>query len=89
MSSLKSIAVIGPNAAVARTGGGGSSMVNPAPAESPLDALRRMYGKSVTFNYAAGVELPGAITPISADLLSPPNEPGKKGLLGEYFTNEN
>ena len=88
MSSLKSIAVIGPNAAVARTGGGGSAMVNPAPAESPLDALKRTYGKSITFDYAAGVELPGAITPISADLLSPPNEPGKKGLLGEYFTNE-
>jgi beta-glucosidase len=88
MSSLKSIAVIGPNAAVARTGGGGSAMVNPAPAESPLAALKRMYGKSITFSYAAGVELPGAITPISADLLSPPNEPGKKGLLGEYFTNE-
>ena len=88
MSSIKSVAVIGPNAAVARTGGGGSSMVNPAPAESPLEALKRMYGKSVSFNYAAGVELPGAITPISADLLSPPNEPGKKGLLGEYFTNE-
>ena len=75
MSSLKSIAVIGPNAAVARTGGGGSAMVNPAPAESPLAALKRMYGKSITFNYVAGVELPGAITPISADLLSPPNEP--------------
>jgi beta-glucosidase len=88
MSSLKSIAVIGPNAAVARTGGGGSSMVNPSPSESPLEALKRMYGKSVTFNYAVGVELPGAVTPISADLLSPPNEPGKEGLLGEYFTNE-
>ncbi len=88
MASHKSIAVIGPNAAIARTGGGGSAMVNPAPAESPLAALKRMYGKSITFSYAAGVELPGAITPISADLLSPPNEPGKKGLLGEYFTNE-
>ena len=88
MSSLKSVAVIGPNAAVARTGGGGSSMVNPSPAESPLDALRRMYGRSVTFNYAVGAELPGEITPIGADLLSPPNEPGKKGLLGEYFNNE-
>ncbi|MGA7161140.1 MAG: glycoside hydrolase family 3 C-terminal domain-containing protein, partial [Bacteroidota bacterium] len=88
MSSLKSVAVIGPNAAVARTGGGGSSMVSPAFIESPLEALRRMYGKSITFNYAVGTELPGATTPISADLLSPPNEPGKKGLLGEYFANE-
>jgi beta-glucosidase len=87
MSSMNSIAVIGPNATVARTGGGGSSMVNPASAESPLDALKRMYGKSVTFNYAIGAELPGAITPISADLLSPPNDPEKKGLLGEYFAN--
>ena len=88
MLSLKSVAVIGPNAAVARTGGGGSSMVNPAPAESPLDALKRMFGKTVSFNYAIGAPLPGAITPIDPDLLSPPNEPGKKGFLGEYFTNE-
>ncbi|MGA9406647.1 MAG: glycoside hydrolase family 3 C-terminal domain-containing protein [Bacteroidota bacterium] len=88
MSALKSVAVIGPNAAVARTGGGGSSMVNPAPAESPLDALKRMFGKTVSFNYAIGAPLPGAITPIDPDLLSPPNEPEKKGLLGEYFTNE-
>lgn len=88
MSSLKSVAVIGPNANVARTGGGGSSMVNPSPAESPLAALRRMFGEAVTFNYLIGAEMPGAITPISSDLLSPPNEPGTKGLLGEYFNNE-
>ncbi len=47
-----------------------------------------MYGKSVTFNYAIGAELPGEISPVSADLLSPPNDPGKRGLLGEYFPNE-
>ncbi len=85
MSSLKSIAVIGPNAAVARTGGGGSSMVNPSPSESPLEALKRMYGKSVTFNYAVGVELPGAVTPISADLLSPPKRAGKERSARRVF----
>ena len=85
MSSLKSIAVIGPNAAIARTGGGGSAMVNPAPSESPLEALRRMYGTSATFNYAIGAELPGQIMPVSADLLSPPNEPGKKGPARRIF----
>ena len=88
MSSLKSVAVIGPNAAVARTGGGGSSMVNAGPSESPLDALKRMYGGSVTFNYSIGAELPGGIRPISGSLLSAPNNPEKHGLLGEYFTNE-
>jgi beta-glucosidase len=34
--AVHSLAVIGPNAAVARTGGGGSSLVRPAYAVAPL-----------------------------------------------------
>ncbi len=39
-SKIKSIAVIGPNAAVARIGGGGSSQVNPVYSISPLEAFK-------------------------------------------------
>ena len=40
-NKIKKIAVIGPNAAAARTGGGGSSMVSPLFAVSPLEGLRK------------------------------------------------
>ena len=41
-NKLKSLAVIGPNANVARTGGGGSSQVDPIVAPSPLEILKAM-----------------------------------------------
>jgi beta-glucosidase len=39
-TKIHSIAVIGPNAAVARTGGGGSSLVRPKYAIAPLDGIK-------------------------------------------------
>jgi beta-glucosidase len=56
-SKIHSIAVIGPNAAVARTGGGGSSLVRPRYAVSPLDGIRQRAGRSVQVSYALGVEM--------------------------------
>lgn len=56
---IHSIAVIGPNAAVARTGGGGSSMVRPKSAVAPLDAIRTRAGSSIQVNYALGVGMEG------------------------------
>jgi len=58
-SKIHSIAVIGPNAAVARTGGGGSSLVSPKYSIAPLDGIRERAGSSVQVNYAAGVEMEG------------------------------
>jgi len=58
-AKVHSIAVIGPNAAVARTGGGGSSMVNPSYAMSPLDGLRERAGAKVRISYALGVPMQG------------------------------
>jgi beta-glucosidase len=53
-SSLRRVAVIGPNAAVARTLGGGSATVFPPYTVSPLDGLRAaLPGAEVT--YAPGV----------------------------------
>ena len=57
---IHSIAVIGPNAAVARTGGGGSSMVRPKLAVAPLDAIKGRAGKDgIDVQYALGVGMEG------------------------------
>ena len=52
---IHSIAVIGPNAAVARTGGGGSSLVKPKYAIAPLDGIKERAGQSMKVTYALGV----------------------------------
>jgi beta-glucosidase len=57
--SIHSLAVIGPNAAVARTGGGGSSLVRPNYSVAPLDGIRERAGNQVQVIYAQGVSIPG------------------------------
>lgn len=56
---IHSVAVIGPNAAVARTGGGGSSLVRPKYAIAPLDGIRERAGTAVKVSYALGVGMEG------------------------------
>jgi beta-glucosidase len=58
-AKIHSIAVIGPNAAVARTGGGGSSLVRPKYSISPLDGIRVRVGNSVELKFALGVGMDG------------------------------
>lgn len=58
-AKIHSIAVIGPNAAVARTGGGGSSMVRPAEAVVPLDGIKQKTGGEFKVSYALGVGMEG------------------------------
>ncbi len=85
---IKSIAVIGPDAAFARTGGGGSAHVTPIFSVSPLEALKDKLGSKVKINYAPGVEFTEDASPVEADYLFTPD--GKAhGLQGEYFANEN
>jgi beta-glucosidase len=57
-AKIKSIAVIGPNAAVARTGGGGSSLVRPKSAVAPLDGIKAKAG-AAKVTYALGVGMEG------------------------------
>jgi beta-glucosidase len=54
-----SIAVIGPDAAVARTGGGGSSLVKPKYAIAPLDGIRGRAGNAIHVTYELGVGMQG------------------------------
>lgn len=85
--SNRSIAVIGPNAEKLRTGGGGSSLVDPAFIESPLDGIRRMFGHS-RVSYAIGARLSGDVPPIGSEYFFLPSELNKNGIFAEYFNNK-
>jgi len=56
---IHSIAVIGPNAGVARTGGGGSSLVRPKQAITPEEGVRAAAGADLKVTYALGVGMEG------------------------------
>src|ERR1700678_1659208 len=56
-SKVRSLAVIGPNAAVARTGGGGSSLVRSNYAVAPLDGIRERAGSNIQVSYALGASI--------------------------------
>jgi beta-glucosidase len=58
-AKVHTIAVIGPNAAVAVTGGGGSSLVVPKYSISPLQGIQERAGKRVQVSYALGVAMEG------------------------------
>jgi beta-glucosidase len=58
-AKIHSIAVIGPNAIVARTGGGGSSLVRPKYAISPLDGIKKRAGERIQITSALGVGMEG------------------------------
>ncbi len=86
LNKTKSIAVLGPNAAIARTGGGGSSMVSPIYSVSPLQALTNRLNGKVKLNFEAGVDLEGDISQIDSSYLYLPKK-NVHGLLVEYFDN--
>jgi beta-glucosidase len=58
-AKIKSLAVIGPSAAVARTGGGGSSLVHPNYSITPLSGIKERAGDSMQISYALGTSMPG------------------------------
>jgi beta-glucosidase len=59
LSKIHSIAVIGPSAAVARTGGGGSSLVTPKYSVAPLKGIQDRAGDRLQVGYALGVGMEG------------------------------
>jgi beta-glucosidase len=62
--AVQRVAVIGPNAATARTLGGGSATVFPPYTVSPLDGIRAAFGDGVQVDHAVGV-LASERTPIA------------------------
>lgn len=89
--ALKSIAVIGPNAADNRLGMGGSGYVSSRSNIHALDAIKARVGDSVMINYARGASLGNEALPaIPTALLAPAGgQPGEHGLRAEYFANQN
>ena len=89
-AAIKTLAVIGPAAAQAHTGGGGSSHVDPIYAISPYEALRQRLSPGATVRFAAGCRAEGSLDPVPPGALRPPGAPvGVNGLKGEYFSNPN
>ena len=89
INKVKSIAVIGPNSNIARTGGGGSSMVVPLESVSPLQALKSKVGDKIKINFAQGSILDGDSNPIETKFLFTEKDGSENGLKAEYFPNKN
>ncbi len=87
LTKIKSLAVIGPNAAVLRTGGGGSSQVDPLTKVSPLEALQNAIGDRVKVNYAEGLKLKGESVPVEESVLYTDMSLKEHGLKGDYYDN--
>lgn len=64
-AAIHSIAVIGPYAGAAHTGGGGSSAVKPLYTVSPVDGLKKQVGANVIVTYNDGAE-PAAAASLAA-----------------------
>ncbi len=75
---LERIAVVGPNAAAARTLGGGSATVLPPYTVSPLDGLRTALGPGVLVHHSPGVQPSRRIPVAPVPLVHVPgtSEPG-------------
>ncbi len=85
---ISSIAVLGPNAHPAVTGGGGSSRVQPFRAVSPLEGMIDIAGKDIKVYYNAGVTTDLTEIPRSSQFLtSSTGNDMVRGLKGEYFAN--
>jgi beta-glucosidase len=65
--SVKSIAVVGPNAAVAQIMGGGSSQINAHYRISPFDGIRAAAGEVIQVSTAAGCSNVRLLPPIQGD----------------------
>lgn len=85
---VKKIAVIGPAAQIARTGGGGSSLVSPINPVSPFEGLKNKVNKNISIEFAEGARLEGDAKSIPTEILYTDEKLKKHGLTGEYFSNK-
>jgi beta-glucosidase len=85
--NVRSIAVIGPNATVLRSGGGGSSRVEPNEGMSPFEAIRLKAGSGINVRLAQGLLHDADVKPVPPEFLKPPAGYEGPGLLGRYYAN--
>ncbi len=84
-NNIKTLAAIGPNAAVAQLGDRGSVFAPTSYTISPLEGLKNKLGNSLAIKYAKGYKIENFET-IPASALSTSDD--KKGLLGEFFADK-
>jgi len=84
---LKSIAVFGPNANLARIEGGGSAFVNPYYTVTPLEAIRQRAGKSVRVDFLQGCYNHISLPALDSENLKTPGSDSVPGLRMEYYAN--
>ena len=87
-SKLSKLAVIGPNAAEARLGGGGSASVTACYAVCPLKGLKDYCKKAVSIKFVEGATMKGNLPVVGNQYLITTDQ-GRtvSGLKGEYFDN--
>jgi beta-glucosidase len=86
LTKVKTIAVIGPNAAEAVIEGGGSSHVDPPYRITPLEALKAKLGKKATIEYEQGCDNFNEPPAIPLSWLTDAN--GNAGMKVELYRNE-
>lgn len=84
--TIKSIAIIGPNAAECRIGGGGSSYLEPPYRISPLEALTTQLGDRIHIEYEQGCDNVVQLPALKSEYLMTPDG-NHQGILGEYYNN--
>jgi len=83
---LRSVLVVGPNAASARLGGGGSASVTPPYSISPLEGIREVLGDSVDVRYIEGCGIAGEMEPVSEHFhTTDPAGVRHPGLWADFF----
>ena len=82
---IKSLAVIGPNAKVARIMGGGSSQVNPHYAVTPWEGISKRCGAAIKVSYQQGCTNDKRVPVIGEEYLIPSGNQEGHGLTGQYF----
>ena len=89
LSKIKTLAVIGPNAAYARTGGGGSAQVVPPYGISILEGIRNFAGNKIKIVYCPGTAAKGDVLSLESKYLMKNDSSGEKAWHSEYFNNLN
>jgi beta-glucosidase len=84
---LKSIAVIGPNAKVALTTGGGSAQVNAHYAVTPFEGIVAKVGDQVRVGYEQGCTNYRLLPLLDTNLVLAGTQGSQRGLAVEYFNN--
>jgi beta-glucosidase len=81
---LRSVAVLGHNASIARTQGGGSAAVRPRQVVSPLAGLRAALGDGVDVRFRIGARVAEAVQPLDPGALTNP-ETGEPGVRVRFL----